>query len=285
MSWYLFAFICTIFIGIHLITSKRVLVFENGLEFLTVLATAQFVILIPIIPFVEIPPAEAFIFIFFQGLILAVGLFLQFSVLRKLPISTVAPLNNLMPLFLFSYAFFILGESLTNYKLFGLVILVSGAYLVDFSPKDFLQPIKKIFNSKYEQYLIIALMLLATVAMMDKLILTYKVSVISLLFFSQLFLAVSTFLILFIMEKKEGIKKAYSIKGSWVILTAFLKNLGNLAYFQAVSLTLVSLVLPFRQMASFFAALIGGSLFKEENLLRKSFACLIMILGVLLLIK
>lgn len=285
MPWFIFGFLCTFFIGTHLVTSKKILIFENGLEFLTVLASAQFVVLLPIIPLVKIPSLEVLVFIIFQSMILIIGLLLQFEVLKKLPISTVAPLNNLMPLFLFAFAFFILGENLTNEKLLGLIILVLGAYMINFSPKDLWGPLKRMITSKPEQYLIIAIMILSSVAMMDKLIFNYQVSVITLLFLSQLFLAIGTLLLLFIVEKKEGVIKAYKTKGSWVIFTAILKNLGNLAYFQAVSLTFVSLVLPFRQMASFFAAVVGGKIFKEKQLLRKSFACLVMILGVIFIIK
>lgn len=285
MPWFIFGLASTFLIGTHLVASKKVLVFENALKFLAVLATSQFLILLPIIPLVEIPPAEVFILIIFQAIILTIGLLLQFSVLKKLPISTVAPLNNLMPLFLFSFAFFILGETLTNDKVLGILILVFGAYLVNFSPKDIFGPLRRMFTSKIEQYLMIAIILLASVAMMDKLILNHRVSVLSLLFFSQLFLAVFTFVALWVIEKKEGVKKAYTTKGGWVLFTAALKNLGNFAYFQAVSLTFVSLVLPLRQLASFVSAVIGGTLFKERHIIRKSLACLIMILGVILIIR
>ena len=284
MPWYLFGFVCTFFIGLHLVTSKKILVFENALEFLTVLASAQFLVLLPIIPYVEIPSMEVFLLIIFQGILLTVGLLLQFTVLRKMPISTVATLGNLMPLFLFSFAFFMLGESLNDDKLTGLVILVFGAYMVDYAPGDILGPIKKVFSSKLEQFLLISIMLLASVAMLDKMILSEGISALSLLFFSQLCLAISTLSCLLIIEKKEGVKKAYTTKGTWVLLTAMLKNLGNLAYFQAVSLIYVSLVVPIRQLASFISAFIGGTIFKEKNLFRKSIACLIMIAGVILII-
>lgn len=284
MPWYLFGFLSTFFIASYLVASKKILIFKNALEFLTVLASAQFLILIPLIPLVDIPSFEAIIFIIFQGFILTAGLFLQFEVLKKMPISTVAPLNNLLPLFLFSFAFFILGENLTQGKLVGLVITVVGAYFLDFSVKDFLGPIKRMFSSKWEQYLIMAIMLLASVALLDKLILSYKVSTVSLLFFSQLMLALITLITLFITEKWKGVKRAYTIKGGWVLFAAILKNLGNLAYFQAVSLTLVSLVMPLRQLSSFAAAIIGGTIFKEKNILKKSLACLIMVGGVILLI-
>ena len=120
--------------------------------------------------------------------------------------------------------------------------------------------------------------------MMDKLILNLRVAVLSLLFFSQLFLAVNTFLILWVTGKKKAIKRAYTTKGVWVLVSAIFKNFGNFAYLFAVSLMLVSLVVPFRQMASFVAVVIGGALFKEKKILQKSIACLVMIIGVVLII-
>jgi drug/metabolite transporter (DMT)-like permease len=284
MSWIIFALISTTFIGANTVASKKILVFENALKFLTVLTVAQFVVLIPFIPFVRIPSIDATLIIFTQSVILTVGLLLQFEVLKKLPISTVAPLNNLMPLFLYSYAFFILGESLSQNQIIGFLILIIGAYLINFSPKDILFPMKQIFKSKFEQWLIISIMILAVVAMMDKLIFFYRVDVLSLLFLSQLFLAINSLLVLLFTEREKGIVEAFSTKGLWVMFTAILKNVGNLAYLYAVSVAPVSLVLPFRQMSSFFAAVFGGTLFREKGLKRKAISSIIMVGGVLLII-
>lgn len=284
MSWIIFALISTTFIGANTIASKRILVFEDALKFLTVLSSAQFIVLIPFIPMIRIPDIDATVIIYVQSVILTIGLLLQFEVLKKLPVSTVAPLNNLMPLFLYSYAFFILGESLGQNQIIGFVILIIGAYLINFSPKDILFPIKQIFKSKFEQWLIVSIMILAAVAMMDKLILFYRVDVLSLLFLSQLFLAINSLLVLLFTQREDGIKAAFSTKGIWVMLTAILKNVGNLAYLYAVSIAPVSLVLPFRQMSSFFAAVFGGTLLKEKGLKRKAFASIIMVAGVLLVI-
>lgn len=284
MTWFLFAVSSTFLLGTHLITSKKVLVFEDTFKFLTVLASAQFLVLLPLLPFISIPTSEAIFLIVTQSLILTIGLLLQFEVLRRLPISTVAPLNNLMPLFLYSYAFFILGETLTETQLNGFLVLVLGAYLINYSPKDIFAPIKGFFRSKGEQWLFVSLMILAAVAMMDKLILSYGVNVISLLFFSQLLLALNTLVVLTLTQGTKSVVKAFNTKGGWVLVTAIIKNLGNLVYLQAVALAPVSLVLPFRQLASVVAGLGGGKIFKEKHLLRKGFASIIMVLGVLLIV-
>ncbi|NTU69609.1 EamA family transporter [bacterium] len=258
--------------------------FENALKFLTVLSAAQFIVLIPFVPLIKVPNLDAILIIYTQSLILTVGLLLQFEVLKKLPVSTVAPLNNLMPLFLYSYAFFILGENLSQNQIIGFLVLIVGAYLINFSPKDILFPIKQVFKSKLEQWLIISVMILAAVAMMDKLVFFYRVDVLSFLFLSQLFLAINSLLVLLFIERDKGIRDAFSTKGVWVLLTAILKNAGNLAYLYAVSIAPVSLVLPFRQMSSFFAAIFGGTIFKEKGLKTKAIASIIMISGVLLII-
>ncbi len=127
-------------------------------------------------------------------------------------------------------------------------------------------------------------MILAAVAMMDKLIFFYRVNVISLLFLSQLFLAINSLLALLFTQREKGIREAFATKGIWVMVTAILKNLGNLAYLYAVSIAPVSLVLPFRQMSSFFAGVFGGTIFKEKGLKRKTIASIIMVTGVLLII-
>ena len=48
---------------------------------------------------------------------------------------------------------------------------------------------------------------------------------------------------------------------------------------QAIQLAFAGLVIAVKRMSAFFVVLIGGELFHEKNLLRKSIACLIMLAG------
>jgi len=46
----------------------------------------------------------------------------------------------------------------------------------------------------------------------------------------------------------------------------------------------VSLVIPIKRMSTLISTVVGGELFGEEHLLRKSVACLVMIAGAYLII-
>jgi len=67
-------------------------------------------------------------------------------------------------------------------------------------------------------------------------------------------------------------------------LAAFFTVLADITYFYALSLTLVSLVLPIKRISTLFDTIIGGELFKEKHLLHKGLACLIMLLGIYLIV-
>ncbi|MBS3144558.1 hypothetical protein J4208_03150, partial [Candidatus Woesearchaeota archaeon] len=47
----------------------------------------------------------------------------------------------------------------------------------------------------------------------------------------------------------------------------------------AMPLTLLSLAIPLRRLSTLFVTVIGGELFHENNLLKKTLACIIMLLG------
>jgi len=58
----------------------------------------------------------------------------------------------------------------------------------------------------------------------------------------------------------------------------------RLAQMQAIQLAYAGLVIAIKRMSAFFVVLIGGEIFHEKNLLRKSIACLIMIGGAALIV-
>jgi uncharacterized membrane protein len=66
-------------------------------------------------------------------------------------------------------------------------------------------------------------------------------------------------------------------------LIALLTTLYRLAQAHATALAAVGLVVAVKRSSALFTTVIGGELFREHDLIRKSVACLIMIVGVYLL--
>jgi len=93
-------------------------------------------------------------------------------------------------------------------------------------------------------------------------------------------------MILLFHDGFEGIGKGIKHNWKWVFVVAVLVVGARLAQQYAVSLpgVLISLVVPIKRLSALFATIIGGELFHEKHILRKSIACVIMIIGAVLII-
>tara|TARA_Y100000310_G_scaffold208059_1_gene208559 strand:- start:743 stop:1357 length:615 start_codon:yes stop_codon:yes gene_type:complete len=200
-------------------------------------------------------------------------------------ISEVAPLFNLTPGFLAVLAFLFLGETLTRFQVGGLVLLIVGSYVLETDHNSFFKSALKHFKSKYVTYAITAALIFSFCSLLDKFILNNYLNPYEYLILIWWFVAVN-FLILSSLEFDgiKGIKHCIKITHFKVILTAFFSFIANLSAFIAMSTAYVSLVIPIRRLSTLGSTLIGGEMFHEKGLLRKSFACLIMVVGACLII-
>ncbi|MDY6777976.1 MAG: EamA family transporter, partial [Candidatus Nanohaloarchaea archaeon] len=70
----------------------------------------------------------------------------------------------------------------------------------------------------------------------------------------------------------------------WVVVAAVFTTSYRLLQMKAFSLAMVSLVVPIKRLSTLLATVLGGELFGEEHLLRKSLGCVLMIAGAYLII-
>lgn len=291
MPWYIFGFLSAIFIGLRFVTTKKVLFHEHSAEFLAILAIVNFILIFPLIFTVELISYKILGLIFIEALILTTAFLFEIKSFREFKISTVAPLLNLSPLFLILLAYIFLGEYLNIFQFIGIIILVAGAYLLEpvslnhnNNKENSNHPLLNLFSSRHSFYLFSALVLLSVVALLDKIILGMT-DIFNLIFYSRMFFALNSFIFLWVFyDGIKGVKHGFSKVGIWVVIVALFMVLGDLSYFKAVSLTYVSLVVPIRRLSTLFAALVGGTLFKEEGIFRKTIACIIMIGGAILVV-
>ena len=115
-----------------------------------------------------------------------------------------------------------------------------------------------------------------------------KKIVFTLLFLTTLFLSVHFLIIQFTLYKglkdiQIGIKKNFW----WIILATITALLADFSYYQALAVpaALVSLIVPILRLSSLFTVIIGGEIFHEKHLIRKIIACLIMVLGAILIVS
>ena len=201
---------------------------------------------------------------------------------RHMEISLVEPLRNLAPLFILGLAILFLREIPTLIQFFGVFLLVVGAVLLEH--KSFTPHVNpfKIFKQKYFHYLLIAFVIGGASATLDKIIVR-DVSTFTTIFFLFLF----TSIILFIYQSYayKGIKDVQDVlKKDGVLLSIIVifSIISDWIYFTAMAIpeAPLSLVIPLRKSSVIFVVVFGGEFFKEKNILAKSIACVVTLVGV-----
>jgi len=286
--WYLIALVSAIFVTIANIFKKKTLKHEHSEEFVVLYKIFQVVLILLILSqFIDFNlPLWLFIVIYLISLIISIADFYIIKGFRHEDISVVSPLTNLTPLFLLLIAFIFLRERIGFTHLFGVLLLVIGAYVLEAHKHifDFKKHLKNIIKSRYMIYVIIASFLYGISRTGEKYLIGLTTPF-TILIFLEIFIAINFLLVYFLkfnhnINLKEGFRKY----GNFIALSAFFTVLADITYFYALSLTLVSLVLPIKRISTLFDTIIGGELFKEKHLLHKGLACLIMLLGIYLIV-
>ena len=100
----------------------------------------------------------------------------------------------------------------------------------------------------------------------------------------QLFLAMQ--FIFITLYYRGGLALPYAlIRTNWksLVFIALLTTGYRLMQAEATALAAIGLVVAVKRSSSLFTTIIGGELFHDKNIFRKSIACLIMIVGVYLI--
>ncbi len=286
MEWYIFALLSAFFVSLGLILRKKVLLKEHVAEYLVVFYFISFLIILPFYKYVNFSYSfKWYTIIFIKSLIGSTSLLLLCKSYKHLEISEVAPLTNLSPIILLFIAMLFLGETLSLSQFFGIFFIVLGAYSleIDYRHKDFFKPFK-IFKGKYYVYVLLAMFGYSITATLDKFILT-QVD-----YFSFYFIIKFFYLIIFILyhsilyDGYEGFKKGITKHGKLILFISVIAIAAALFYLKALSLAMVSLVIPIKRLSTLMTVIIGGTFFYEHGLIQRIIACILMIVGTVLII-
>lgn len=291
MTWFIVAFISSLFSAFAAITQKKVLFNRSPLDFSFMLAIVNLIFSIPfffMINYASVNPSNLSI-LFLKSVIGVAAFLCVMTSLKNLQISNALPLLALTPGFVAIFAYLLLGESLQTTEIVGLISLVTGTYILESKNlKEILFPLNVFFNSKYHRYILAALFLFTASSIMDKLLLVkMNLSPISLTAFQHLFFALLFTLIFYSYKKnREEVFSTFQKKDlGWIALISIF-TIGY-RYTQVVSISLasVALTLAVKRTSVLWATVIGGKIFKDSNLLKKIIAVLFILLGAVLILK
>ncbi len=291
MTWFIIAILSAFLSAFAAITQKKVLFNLGALEFSFILSLVNLVFSIPFFFFIDYQTLTLLnLFILFVKSVIGVAAFLCVMIsLKNLEISNALPLLALTPGFVAVFAYILLGESLKGVEVIGLLFLIVGTFTLESKNlKDFIFPFDAFKKSGYHRFIILALLLFTASSILDKLLLIkLNLSPISITAFQHVYFALLFSIIFFIFNKKEKITFAVMKKDNliWIALISLLTIGYRYTQIVAVSLASVALVLAVKRTSVFWATVIGGKLFNDKDLLKRSIAAIFILAGVILILR
>jgi len=164
------------------------------------------------------------------------------------------------------------------------LLLTVGSFVLEAENYNMKKIFTKKFKSNYFYYIFLALILYGFCSILDKFILN-TVPPLTFIPIVHFFIAINFIILICIFHNGfEGIKHGIKSAGRWIFLVAILVTGYRLLQAQAISMTYVSLVIPIKRMSNLFATVVGGRIFHEKNLAKRTLACIIMLAGAVLVI-
>jgi len=267
--------------SINHVLRKKILEKSDVAEMIILTGSIGFFLMLPFFCFInfDVTLRNIFLILVNTGLTIG-GAFLLNIAYKDCEISTVSPLLNINPLFVILISYIVLGEVLTLVQFFGVLLILSGGYIVTLSSvKNFFKP----FTSMPKKYFLIVLStlvlwsfcpVLIRVVLVDTDTLTY-------MFFYTLFMLSILVLFMIIWNKFSDVLSLAKTGWPLLLVTSLFWVASDFLQMAALAIptTVVSLIMPVKRISNLFTVILGGNLFNEKNLILKSMACAVMLVG------
>ena len=291
MTWFAIALLSAFLSAFAAITQKKVLFNIGALEFSFLLSLVNLLFSIPFFFFIDYGTINSYnlTILFIKSVIGVAAFFCVMLSLKNLEISNALPLLALTPGFIAVFAFIFLGESLKLQEVIGLAVLIVGTYLLESQKvKEIFYPFNVFLRSKYHRFVILALLLFTASSILDKLLLVkLKLSPVSLTAFQHIYFAILFSIIYFIFKKKNEPVTNHISKANfgWIALISILTIGYRFTQVAAIGMASVALVLAVKRTSVFWATIIGGKIFSDKDLLKRSIAAILILAGAILILR
>lgn len=233
--------------------------------------------------FVDIPALDQTFWLTVVSLIPleVLALILYVRAIRLSPLSLSIPFMALSPVFIIFIAFVFLGEWPSRQGIFGILLIVIGAYMLNASASKLgaLGPIKAIINEPGSILMIAVALIYSVTSTLGKVAIQHS----SPLFFG-FFYPFTLTVVLTVYVGARG-KLPLVLSKPATFLPIGLCTAAMIAtHFLALSLTQVAYMISVKRTNLIFSVIYGKLLFKEKNIRERLLGSLIMIAGVVLIV-
>lgn len=269
------------FFSLNHIIRKKILEDANVLDMMIFTGSFGFIVLIPFIKYIDFDISFKNLFLIMLNTAFAyTGSYTLNTVYRKCEISSVSPMLNINPLFVIFLSYITLGEVLSGMQIFGVLLILTGGYIITLEDiRYFFRPFTSI-PRKYFLAILATLVLWAFCPVLNRIVLL-EIDTFSYLFFFTMFICIIQLVILVLFSRYKDV--GVIIKKNWLLLimAGLCWVISDLLHLYAIAIptAMVSLIIPVKRISNLITVIIGGTLFKEKNLVSKSIACSIMIAG------
>ncbi|MDA9129384.1 DMT family transporter [Candidatus Gracilibacteria bacterium] len=197
-------------------------------------------------------------------------------------LSLVGPLGSLTIPFLLVTSFLINRELPNIYGFVGVLIIFFGTYIlaINSNTKNLLDPLKNIFSDLGARYMLLTTFIWSLTTPIDKLGVE-ALGAFHWLLYLNIFAAIFLFLYIKFSRKNINLGEIIEFRNIKKIgAIALFLGLGNVLQLLALKYTLVIYVISIKRASGVFSVLLGFLFFKEKNILYKTIASLLMLVGV-----
>lgn len=211
---------------------------------------------------------------------------LAYKAIRESEISLISPISAFNPAFTAIISFFTLKEVISLKNIFGIVIIVSGTYLLQLSKsqKGFFKPIKTLFTHKGVRLSLFAQFLWAVTPSFEKtaILHTFPQNPSFAAFIGQI-IAIFIYIPLVWKLSKNPIK-SFKLNFKWFLIAGLISGLAISFAFIAYNLANLGVVTAVFKLSMVFTVFFGWFFFKEKNIKDKLLGTFVMLAGVTLLV-
>ncbi len=225
---------------------------------------------------------QVYLIIVANAVLLLISSYLLIKAAKIGDLSTSIPMLSFTPLFLVILSYIMLKELPTFYGLVGIVMVVTGAYIINAKSlgAGILQPLKSILKNEGSFYVLIVAFIWSITANLFK---TGILASNPVFFSTSVYLAISLLVLPSILKKYK--QSLFEIKSNFGLL--LLLGISSAVMIITSSVPMLYAIVPYvislKRSSVIFSVLIGFYIFKEQNIRNAFIGAAIMLVGGILI--
>ncbi|MBL4716319.1 MAG: hypothetical protein COC01_00710 [Bacteroidetes bacterium] len=288
MNWILLSVLTALFVSCKDVISKKTLQDVHYLVVALGLRLFALPFLFCLLFFIEIPQiGENFVLVLISaGIMNIFSTILYMRALNASDLSLTIPMISFSPLLLLITSPIILGEFPSNTGVVGVLLIVTGSYVLNIKEKSkgYMQPLIGLLKQRGPRLMLIVALIWSVSSNFDKLGIQNS----SPMFWTIAVITFSTLGLIPIVMVRAGKHLKQDLSAStgnikWLVLLGLISSLTLVCQMNAIDMALVTYVISIKRSSAVFSVIFGGLIFKEKHLKDRIIGAIIMTIGVIVI--